>query len=529
MKKDELIQLIDDALDGDCSEADFLRLEAQLHVDVEARKLYYSRLLLQDSLTIHSQELAENSPTEEPTNIVSPDWGNRSGMWLWAGAFAAAASITLGFIIEDSKKKNLPATASQSIGEEPVATGFGVLAESSGAVWDNLTLERGALIPAGPLKLESGLAKLELFSGVQIIIEGEAEFELHSAMEMTMQSGKLQAQVPEPAHGFKVQTASGEVVDLGTQFAMNVTAEHNDLQVLEGEIEWHPKTAPKENLLDGDSLRWTVQGQRSQFPANINLFEKATDFEENLELRKRSWQEASKELQQDSRLLAYFTIEPAQRGNRHLSDRSAKGNDGTIVRASRATNRWGESERALDFSPTGSRVRLNVPGKHPALTLYCWLRIDSLDRHYNSLFLTDGHELHEPHWQIMHDGRLFFSVKAHNPPNKHGDKHIAYSPPIWTPAQSGQWMQVATVYDSANRTTTHYVNGKQVSQDKLSASMIVPEVSIGAASIGNWSEPYSQDPDFAVRNLNGAIDEFALFSTALSAEEINTLYQTGKP
>ena len=51
---------------------------------------------------------------------------------------------------------------------------------------------------------------------------------------------------------------------------------------------------------------------------------------------------------------------------------------------------------------------------------------------------------------------------------------------------------------------------------------------IGAASIDNWSEPERHDPHFAVRNLNGAIDEFMLFNAALSAEEIDQFSQAGK-
>lgn len=46
---------------------------------------------------------------------------------------------------------------------------------------------------------------------------------------------------------------------------------------------------------------------------------------------------------------------------------------------------------------------------------------------------------------------------------------------------------------------------------------------------GNWGQPFRKSPGFAVRNLNGAIDELAIFDDALSAEEIQTLYENGKP
>ena len=90
-------------------------------------------------------------------------------------------------------------------------------------------------------------------------------------------------------------------------------------------------------------------------------------------------------------------------------------------------------------------------------------------------------------------------------------------------------MQIATVYDVDARRVTHYLDGRPISSEAVPDDYLVEEVKIGAASIGNWSEPNRSDPSFAVRNLNGAIDEFSIYSEALSAEEIARLYTIGKP
>ena len=68
-----------------------------------------------------------------------------------------------------------------------------------------------------------------------------------------------------------------------------------------------------------------------------------------------------------------------------------------------------------------------------------------------------------------------------------------------------------------------------ISRDKIGDDYIVETVRIGDASIGNWNEPTRGDPQFALRNLNGAIDEFTIFSEALSAAEISDLYTQGRP
>ena len=58
---------------------------------------------------------------------------------------------------------------------------------------------------------------------------------------------------------------------------------------------------------------------------------------------------------------------------------------------------------------------------------------------------------------------------------------------------------------------------------------LVPITRFGTGSIANWSVPTKPDTHFAVRNLNGSMDEFAVFADALSATEIAEMYQHGKP
>lgn len=163
----------------------------------------------------------------------------------------------------------------------------------------------------------------------------------------------------------------------------------------------------------------------------------------------------------------------------------------------------------------------------------CWVKINSLDRWYNSLFLTDGHEQREPHWQIMDDGRMFFSVK---PPNQSEltreqlDRQVYYSDPFWNPSMSGQWIMLATVYDVDQQQVTHYVNGSPITTATIPDELLVESIKVGSASICNWSEPmYRTDATFVVRNLNGCVDEFAMFSGALAADEIANLFEAGNP
>ena len=537
MNPDDPEKLIDDLLEGDLSEADFLRLEAELIVSRETRQAYYDRQKLHTGLQIEAESAAaERNPEGESSPVAGSGPRKRGRLdGLLIGAIAALLILVgvLGWQISRD------AEDSRLAGDEPVATGFGVLVGESAVTWRGASVPtRGEMVPTGNLELESGVAQLEIFSGVMLLIEGEAEFELVSPMELSVTRGNVRVEVPEQARGFRLVTGVGETSDLGSDSLFRITPDAVEMHVVSGSLDWRGSAGSEPiGLGAGESLAWKRGEGRVTVDAGLGEasvagrgeFEEAQSHQQDG--RRRDWETFADQWSEDPRVLAYFPMEPnpEANGTRRLIDASGNERNGTIVRASRAQDRWGRPFGGLDFSPAGSRVRVTVEGEHRSLTLACWVRIDSLDRWYNSLFLTDGHELHEPHWQIMDDGRLFFSVRARESKGE-PDKHIAYSPPIWTPSQSGQWMHLATVYDGDAYTTTHYVNGEAVSIDQIPGELQPEKVVIGAASIGNWSEPlYRKDAEFRVRNLNGTIDEFALFSEALDAVEIREIFDLGRP
>lgn len=528
MTTEELHHLIDALLDADIEESDFLRLEAELHVNSESRRLYYERLKMDTLLTASSQEAGARKP-----RIAESIW-KRHGLAAAAAAITIVCSAALGWILaKQPGDTSIAALGSQaSSTKEPTALGFGIVTEAAEAVWANKTqIGRGDLVPGGALELRSGIVKLELFSGVNIVIEGNAEFEITSPMEMRVERGRIGAVVPEQAHGFRIVTNSGELVDLGTEFSIDISPDHTDLHVLDGEVEWHPKSATGQTMVKGESLRWSASGQREPILGNGRRMEQIDhELASRRVAKRKKWQASSDKLASDPRVLAYYPIHSSV--GKMLIDENGREQHGTIIRASSTTDRWDHPGAALNFSQTGSRARVIIPGEHRSMTFLCWAKINSLDLPYNSLFLTDGHETGEPHWQLLNDGRLFFSVKRRqtDPSIKLADKHIFLSPPVWTPAQSGKWMQIATTYDVDARRVRHFIDGQRVSQETIPEDYLVETVNIGAASIGNWGQPrYRTDPEFVIRNLNGSIDEFVIFSSALSESEIHNLYEIGKP
>ena len=162
------------------------------------------------------------------------------------------------------------------------------------------------------------------------------------------------------------------------------------------------------------------------------------------------------------------------------------------------------------------------------------MRIDSLDRRYSALFMGDGYETGEPHWQLRDDGSLMLSVMVDdtrpNPkmPEDAGLHRVYFSPPVWDISKSGQWMHLTSVFDPENREVRHYVNGRRVSEQEIEDRFFIDTLRIGNAEIGNWGQPFREDPTWAIRNLNGRMDELAVFKVALTDSEIQQLYQDSR-
>jgi ferric-dicitrate binding protein FerR (iron transport regulator) len=68
------------------------------------------------------------------------------------------------------------------------------------------------------------------------VVEGEAEFVIESPLVVSLSQGAVRAYVPDVAHGFRVVTEAGKIIDYGTEFSVRVNGDTTDVTVLDGEV-----------------------------------------------------------------------------------------------------------------------------------------------------------------------------------------------------------------------------------------------------------------------------------------------------
>jgi hypothetical protein len=541
MSAGDIPRLIAAWMDGSISREDFATLEQILRSDSEARMQLRREanldILLREDGSLDAELNAWNEPTatipHRPSHFRHPS--------LWAMAAALALLLCLVSFFWGGHHANQTHKLAQQSAEE-TNTGCAILTRSVDAVWEHSdgAKRNGDTLRAGPLHLKSGLAQIEFFSGATLLLEGDAELEIVSALEAVCHHGKARVRVPPPAHGFKLEVPGMKLVDLGTEFGLEVDPQGNraEVQVFDGEVEAHPEGSAQVNLKKGEglqSLNHSLTRLATVKPEDFAGTEKMDSLSAaHGKARHAAWQDHAETMRHDSRLIAFFPFQPQKEWDRFarntaLPEDSLK--NGGVVGATWAQGRW-PMKSALEFKRPGDRVRLRIPGRFHGLTFAAWVRVDGLDRKYNALLLTDRYDPGAPHWQIYEDGRLMFSISypdpAHPDELKSKRNQIYFSPVVFNRSETGRWHHIAVTYDSQSGEATQYFDGKEISREVSPFHIPGREIIFGDCELGNWGMP-TEKHRFPIRNFNGRMDEFAIFRAALSPGEIKRMYEAGNP
>ncbi len=561
----QIRDLIFQAIDETISSEDFERLQDAIERDADVRAEYLRAIGLSETLGEIAAEVGVGLKTDRlPQAEPSADeqvfalrnrsrWDVRSPRFVALAIVVLAAVSAAAFWVGQTQTTHQSPSVvdEQEVRDEPTESrlaGHATLRSTVGVRWANDAKPRrdGDVLPDGILAFDEGIAAIDFFCGAALIVEGPARLDIESDWSVRVLEGRLRASVPPAARGFVVKAADSRIVDLGTEFAVEVGAESARVEVIDGEVELRGGDHDGELLVTGQSQWLNGEGEQTGTLSDLSTISDLQQKRDEAEgQRFAEWQEHSRNLREDDRLIAYFPIAEMQRNRevRNAALTAGKNCDGLLIGPAEWTaGRFGRLSAGVGFDRPGARVRTRIDGEFSAFTFACWVQIDSLKHRYNALFLGDGYENGEPHWQIRDDGRLMFSVMVDDtqevkivnqfdahPVRGAGLHRVYFTEPFWDSSKSGEWFHLVAVYDPTERIVIQYVNGEEVSRQEIIDKFHIEKLRIGPAEIGNWGQPFRNTPWFAVRNLDGTIDELAIFDAALDEREVRTMYEQGKP
>ncbi|TWU58364.1 LamG-like jellyroll fold domain-containing protein [Rubripirellula reticaptiva] len=542
------MELVSNWLDGSLTETESAELQTVLESSADRRSEFVDVCGLDADLRLMSEVVIETPVSADSLRESTKAKGVSARVVILA-AVAAVLLLAIGYGIgldrnRDAEPQIAASEVASNDSDEVVEAGCAVLSRVVDAKFaGEVQYQEGDSLQPGQLKLLSGAVQIDFFSGATMLIDEAAEVQLISSWEAECAQGKVTMHVPPPAIGFRLTLPGMKVVDLGTEFAVQVDGAESSLHVFDGEVEAHVPGSQMQIIREGSSLKKATDlpvvagvSNPADFPS-VEEFERRK--EEYYQTKTKQWRTAMNEVRSDERIIGCYQFwrwedEKWDRLVNNFAIPKRPYSHGSAVGARWVDGRW-PSKPALEFKSPGDRVRINLgKDEYEGLTMAAWLRVDGLDRKYNALLLSDGYEDGEPHWQIDQSGRLMFSVNYLRSPNDAKQKRkpnrqnqIYYTPPIFN-AAGRRWHHIAVTFDATTGEAVQYFDGKEVSREFSEHHQDGRQVTFGACEIGNWGLPIEGE-SFPVRNLNGRVDEFLIYQEPLSGDEITNLYELGVP
>lgn len=247
--------LIDGYLDNVLSDEQRTELAAWIEADPANADQFAEAVFLDNR--IHAE--IDAAPFKAKSDIVRPaNWRSmiRSRWSQIAVALAACLLIAVG--VGNWLSKDDQQQLAIDGPEAPAESSFASVVQITDADWsEGDVIQIGDRLSVQTIALRSGFLRLAFDDGVEVTLQGPAEYQLIGKGKTKLTSGLLTATVPRGAEGFTVNTPTAEVVDLGTAFGIDLQ-EHgvSQVTVFEGEVEVAlPDSTDKRLLTEGESVR----------------------------------------------------------------------------------------------------------------------------------------------------------------------------------------------------------------------------------------------------------------------------------
>lgn len=236
------------------NEQEISAMEQEIMSDPEALKLYQDLSLHHRFLnTSKARDAVETTQARKASKL-------RAVITSITAYTAVAATVVLGIILFSQPKNSELAGATI---DETTVVNYATITATSLAQWGQCSLptQVNKDLTSGSLELLHGTATLSFRSGAVVTLEAPAEIEIISEMKAFVRHGRVVADIPESAIGFRLDTPDMEVKDLGTVFAVSVDRGRGKSQVdvIDGEVEIYHQASQDRKLLF-EKQRATTKG-----------------------------------------------------------------------------------------------------------------------------------------------------------------------------------------------------------------------------------------------------------------------------
>ena len=517
-KEDHLKSLISAMLDESISTEQSQELDSLLQESADAREIYRRYIDLHFTLneTVESKdELKFSIDLPQPENFPEAYRSVRHKL-IFFQTIAAILAIT--FIVTLFNETPVNKTI-QLVSAQPNKSVIATLVNISADIeWVSKAHETGDELTVQSLIISQGEITLLYKHGAEIKLEGPAHYTLESLEMAKMQYGQLAAKVPEAAQGFTIKAHKAAIVDLGTEFALNVSPQgKSQVYVYDGEVSSSLLGEDGHTLLNSSLFRHdgieidskagsltTLKGQeefiRVSHPVSSNLLI-SDDYIETIK---------------KDAPLAYWRFQNSKNGlvKNEMSDNfhGKLTHDALITNDSFTVKKGNLGAFSVATPFTGINKKhytielwLKAFERGSEMSLVSLMNPQPEGKRYAHLTYTQLMSNHKRLWCRPFDFRFSHRYPATSNIGKNAFAGEAYIP--------GKWYHLVCVRDDASFHL--YLNGKLKTSVKESSN--------------NDEKPYlfymgKIDPMRNIRQFIGQIDEVALYNKALSLEEIKKHY-----
>jgi len=542
-KRLELASLLSKLVDHQAGDAELQKLDQLLAGDTEAQT-YYAQYL---SLHFDLEKRLQASPAAPLIPTV-----NSSIAWMTPVIYGTllvllAVGLTWHFV-QQATDNTLAENTSPEPGIEVQSSGpvFAVLGSAAEAEWSLRLLEPkpGTQLGSQKVHLRKGRIRLDFPAGEQVTLEAPSIFEILNINKMQISEGKLVASVPTEATGFTVIMPNGAVVDLGTEFAIDVQPSgETRVKVLKGKViasstNSSGNTAWEKLLGYGDEATIKKDSPIKKLATNHPFIPPLSSSIEPLEISNEYTQAIL-----DSTPLGYWKLDQVDTNGEIKNEVGSVplqlGLKAKIKTVPSLLTSAGSSQGCLlvdpEFHPGFAQTKTSLPrlNTERGCTLEFWFYSDSMAWQALAALTLDGPTPKGFHPSIKHRAMLLLMERTGRSGSTHAHVHpdFAVRSMFRSPAtyEGGvncyssnsylihKWHHVVTVKKSGLLQV--FIDGELASE---SGSFTSPDEKNYFLIVGRMHDLNS---DLDARQWSGAIDEVSIYDRAMTAEEVKRHFQ----